>query len=1299
MKKFFTLLVLATMAASWTGMSARWIVGERKNASQIHAGDTVVLQLAYRQLYSDRYLQIADENYPDLDLMIAPGLGVGSAAVITFEEGPNDIRTDAPTLYIKMVANGKYIANKYYNWYDKGMELTDNIDQAAPFQVLNCGEEIPWYDETADNPERRRWNREDDAIWDDNSVGFSVSPSETTFAYLSFWNYSKTIPRAITWSYSSGNQWNAYAVTYEEDLREDLQKLIDAYTADAEYIGGTDPGFYTQDKVEAYEGVLENALLISYDPSSSDELLRSTYDDLKAARLDMMASLIPMQEGYYYIINDDENIANNGVTPKAMFINEISNNYYYGPFDENDIKFVYKVSPREDGFWDVQNLKSDYMLGIATEFTGLFTATNDRSYYTKLTCWQGSGSWYIETHNGTRFWAMTARNNPAEADETVGQVYAYNGAEVTNAPHLRWGWRFQRLTDEQMAKFQNEKEQVDRTAELRELVSEANDIYAKLFNYTVGDEGLVKVVNGGAYEAPTDESQIRFGTARGDGTNYLYMAGKYEYLIDEYDSTYIKCGDYIDIDVKTPVQTVTFKWETRCASMKYGTANQHKWGVEERPNQIEIYASNDTVGGNWTKVGGNTFGGVTDEERTNPFPPVVYTLDMGEPYRYIRYAVISNASGGTSATLAAFQVYGSVIDETTSQYYTTEGLKDKADALDAQAKASAAIVEANTATDEDIQTMKSALAAVKELYADTTALAALISECEVLLDGVQVGDGMGQLSDESLKTNLEQAISDARNNAFAIPVSASAVKAAEAAIKEAKTAFMAGLKTFEEGKWYFITNLDTERTGAETDDDAYCYGSAIYLNSKRPGSSVTKWGLFDMGSMSLNADGNPKAMWRFVPVEGTGYYAIQNMYNAYYLGDFAGENINLPISETPVPYNIAYVGNAKFTLTPMTASNKTGANLWPEGAANDVVCHAPGTPASAWTFVEAVPEEQQAISISDFPMNYIDVMALPYNISDIATYNDDVHTYAVRKITQEMDGEETVTTVELYEKNEFAAGEPCIIVLGDTATDKEMEDFDLIIPFPSEMLDHSSTFVSNGILGALHDLKCGDGTAICSDGKHFTAVVGEGHGFGAQTGVIDLSTYKGEVAGQETAYTLVIRGMAQLSNATGDVDGDGNVNTADVVAAYAFIIQGEESGFTDKAADVNGDGDVNSADVVAIYAAIIGPVSTVLETADVMPEYPGGGEACAKFVSKNLRYPIESVNNNATGLELVRFVVNEDGTIGNIEILESVDQYCDAEIIRIVKLLPNFTPGQQDGKPVKVWYTIPVNFNIEAMPQ
>ena len=64
--------------------------------------------------------------------------------------------------------------------------------------------------------------------------------------------------------------------------------------------------------------------------------------------------------------------------------------------------------------------------------------------------------------------------------------------------------------------------------------------------------------------------------------------------------------------------------------------------------------------------------------------------------------------------------------------------------------------------------------------------------------------------------------------------------------------------------------------------------------------------------------------------------------------------------------------------------------------------------------------------------------------------------------------------------------------------------------------------------------------------------------------------------------------MAKMT-AAADVDADGNINTADVVAVYAFIIQGEASGFTAKKADVNGDGDVNSADVVAIYTAIVGP--------------------------------------------------------------------------------------------------------------
>ena len=1189
-KKLLILFALALTAATWTTMDARWVIGERKNASQIQAGDTVVLQFVARESQSDRYLQVADESYTDRDLIIGQGLGIGSAAIITFEEGPTDIRTDAPTLFMKFVENEKYIKAKYYVWDPPGMTLTPSVDEAAPWQVLSCGEPIPWYEE--DNS-FTHWEFADDALTDDNSVAFSVSTSETGFAYLSYWvGTGNQLP--ITWAYCTGNQWNAYSVTYEKDLRDDLQQLIDSYTSDTEYLGGTDPGFLSQEEVDTYENLLQNALLLCYDGTATDEQLLEAYNGLKAARANMGESMVPMTEGYYYIINDFEDIANNGVTPKAMYLNDVTSTYYWGPFDETDIKFVYKVSPYEDDKWTVQNFKDGTYLGISQSFQGSFSPTTDPSNYVDLYCWRGTGSWCIKTHNGTRLWTMSAYGDPETSDEASNRVWAYNGREVTDKPHLKWGWRFQRVSDEVMDNFMDVKQQVDRTRELSELVSEGKELYSKLFNYTMDEDGLIKVVNGDVYDNPPNADCQISGTIKGDGASYLYMAGKYEYLIDEFDSTYVKCSDYIQVDIsQTPVQTVTFKWETRCASMNYGNANQHTWGVEERPNVVEIYATNDTVnGGEWVKVGGNTFGTVTDEERANPFPPVTYTLDMGETYKFIRYVVKSNAKGGSGCTLSFFQLYGATEDKTTSQYYTTEGMKEAADALKALTQTSTAIVNENTATEQDIQNMKDAIAAVSALYADTTELAKLIAECEVMLQGVEIGDGMGQLSDETLKTNLETAIADARENAFVSPLSPTAVKTAEAAIKEAKAAFKAGLKSFEVGKWYFITNLDEDRFGEAGAEDAFCGGSAIYLNNKRPGASVTKWGLFDQASMTLNADGNPKAMWQFIPVEGTDYYAIRNLYNGYYLGDYAGDNINLPISEKPVPYDVAYVGNGQFTLTPKTKTNTKGWSLWPEGFENDVICHAPGTPASAWTFIEVIPEEQEAISISDFSMNYIDVMALPYDVKNIADYNEDVHTYAVKKITQETDEDtgELVTTVELYEKDEFRAGEPCIITLGNLDPAVEFEEYDLIIPFPTESVDHSYNFVANGIVGGLHDTSCDAGVALSFDGKQFEAVGEGGSGFGAQTGIIDLNTYKGEVEGVETGLTLVIRGMAELPDLKdpADVNGDGSKNTADVVAVYTFVEKGEASGFTREACDVNGDGSVNTADVVAIYTAIIG---------------------------------------------------------------------------------------------------------------
>jgi protein TonB len=96
-----------------------------------------------------------------------------------------------------------------------------------------------------------------------------------------------------------------------------------------------------------------------------------------------------------------------------------------------------------------------------------------------------------------------------------------------------------------------------------------------------------------------------------------------------------------------------------------------------------------------------------------------------------------------------------------------------------------------------------------------------------------------------------------------------------------------------------------------------------------------------------------------------------------------------------------------------------------------------------------------------------------------------------------------------------------------------------------------------------------------------------------------------------------------------------------------------------------------------------------------MPEFPGGITALLTYVGTNLKYPADAQINNIQGKVILKFVVNPDGSVDRIEILRSVDPLLDNEAIRVVKTLPKFRPGKQDGVPVPVWFLLPVVFKIE----
>lgn len=130
-------------------------------------------------------------------------------------------------------------------------------------------------------------------------------------------------------------------------------------------------------------------------------------------------------------------------------------------------------------------------------------------------------------------------------------------------------------------------------------------------------------------------------------------------------------------------------------------------------------------------------------------------------------------------------------------------------------------------------------------------------------------------------------------------------------------------------------------------------------------------------------------------------------------------------------------------------------------------------------------------------------------------------------------------------------------------------------------------------------------------------------------------------------------------------------------------------------------GSTEATNKTLIYAVPTIPSETppdeekVFVVAQEMPEFPGGEPALLKWLSYNVIYPAIALNNGVQGKVYVSFVVDCDGSIINAYIPRSGDSYLDEEALRVVNKLPKWKPGKQRGKPVKVSFTVPINFQIQ----
>jgi TonB family protein len=92
------------------------------------------------------------------------------------------------------------------------------------------------------------------------------------------------------------------------------------------------------------------------------------------------------------------------------------------------------------------------------------------------------------------------------------------------------------------------------------------------------------------------------------------------------------------------------------------------------------------------------------------------------------------------------------------------------------------------------------------------------------------------------------------------------------------------------------------------------------------------------------------------------------------------------------------------------------------------------------------------------------------------------------------------------------------------------------------------------------------------------------------------------------------------------------------------------------------------------------------------PEFPGGEKALEKYFTDNLNYPEAAKNAGISGKVMVSFVVEADGSLSDIRIMRGLGFGCDEEVIRLIRQMPDWKPGKQRGKPVKVRMILPVIF-------
>ncbi len=933
--------------------------------------------------------------------------------------------------------------------------------------------------------------------------------------------------------------WTAHENSPKDKLEILLEEVASAELDFSEDNIGTLPGVYAQETVTAWNELYtraQNAVI----QDLSDAEYEAIFNELTEGFAKIKTAVNPVVEGYYYIVNGLSAFEEQQGYKKAIYGNSTTDPRWKN-WDQADYAFLWKFEPKGEG-WSVKNVLYDsYMHGAAetgkSKPLSMKTSTDRVITFTAL----GKGMWNIKDNFSS---ASYHANGHGGGAGTGSNLVTWNGGlESASA------WQIVPVTDQEYIQGAiNAHAQILIKEKLSGLIVEGGKLYDNLFVSTVnydnplvtkaddacmineeGNQFLYNRKEGteGRYAALIDGITESVKNESGDYTNkdendqWAYFHGCWSNTVDKLNGYSDYSKDFLQVDFQTnPAQKFVFR--------SYRRANSSN----AQPTQMGVYVTNDTTGyctrtDKWTRVA------TIYPNTCNVNEPYVSPLfDLDQPYQYVRFVIENTNNGVRYCTYSEFNLYPAEVDQTLSQYYYADGMKAAADKLKEVNDRVSAAVEAGTATEAMIDELKAAIAAVKALYADPAELKSLIAEVPAYIEKAMVGENFGNIKTQGSIDDLTSAYAAATEFSLEGAVQKSALDAVTNTLKSAKYAFLNDMVTPEAGKWYTINNMCTGEG-----KDAWI-NAAIYATSVVEGVNLS-WS-------NEGLDGKATALWRFVPVEdaekpNTVY--IQNMATGMYIGSEANDNklsTATTLSTTPVPFVFTFVGGDFTAIVPASNTAKTGLHA---AAANKAVVgwYYTDNTASLWTFTE--PElEGVAVPVAEG----LNAKVLPFAVDGLSEFND-YKFYAISDI-KTVDG---VTTISLYEKDSFEAGEPFFVDVprNEVGEGEEPIESEILAYVPTDLTTIAGS--SNGLVGVFANTTLLAGMGVVGADGEWTASA-EGATVGGQAGYIDISKFTAPVDGVVVAKTIVIEGLNDYTG-VGSIDAENGVK----VVKGIFTVDGK----------------------------------------------------------------------------------------------------------------------------------------------